>query len=164
MSRESGKPLRTGPGPGPRSGPGPGEGSWPGLWSPLPGVSTLMLNDGVITSRNSLQQSLCKSSHMLHSNRKWQWQDSWRLHTALNQRVVSLCVDRKMATRSRYLLQGVLRGLRAHTVCYQSSTLTSSQGRLLWKPQLRLLSCSHTQYKADSPNTGNYYMFLMLSL
>ncbi|XP_041805328.1 aspartate--tRNA ligase, mitochondrial [Chelmon rostratus] len=59
-----------------------------------------------------------------------------------------------MAARSRYLLQRVFSGLRAHTVCYQSSTLTSSQGRLLRTPQLRQLSCSHTLHRSDSPRTG----------
>ncbi|XP_038574801.1 aspartate--tRNA ligase, mitochondrial isoform X1 [Micropterus salmoides] len=58
-----------------------------------------------------------------------------------------------MATRSRYLLQRVCSGLRAHTVRYQSSTLTSSQGRL-WKPPHRHLSCSSRLYKSDSPTTG----------
>uniref|UniRef100_UPI0037E7B4B6 aspartate--tRNA ligase, mitochondrial n=1 Tax=Semicossyphus pulcher TaxID=241346 RepID=UPI0037E7B4B6 len=59
-----------------------------------------------------------------------------------------------MATRSRYLLQRVFAGFRAHTVCCQSSALTSCQGRLLWKPQVRQLSCSHRLSRSGSPTTG----------
>ncbi|KAF1383298.1 hypothetical protein PFLUV_G00130400 [Perca fluviatilis] len=59
-----------------------------------------------------------------------------------------------MATKSRYVLQRVLSGLRNAAVWYQSSASTSGQGRLLWKPQLRQLSCSHTLGKAHPPSTG----------
>ncbi|TDH06336.1 hypothetical protein EPR50_G00130910 [Perca flavescens] len=59
-----------------------------------------------------------------------------------------------MATKSRYVLQRVLSGLRNPSVWYQSSASTSGQGRLLWKPQLRQLSCSHTLSKAHPPSTG----------
>ncbi|XP_049889745.1 aspartate--tRNA ligase, mitochondrial isoform X1 [Epinephelus moara] len=59
-----------------------------------------------------------------------------------------------MAAKSRYVLQRVLRGLRAHTVWYQSSALTSSQGRLLWKPQVRHLSSSYTLCQSASPASG----------
>lgn len=60
-----------------------------------------------------------------------------------------------MAFRGRYLLQRAFSALRARTLCYQSSTLTSSQGHLLWRrPDLRHLSCSHTLYKSNSPTTG----------
>lgn len=66
-----------------------------------------------------------------------------------------------MATRSRYLLQMAFKGIRARAVCHQSSTLTSNQGRLQWKRQLRPLSCSHTLYTSDSPSTGSCYTFIM---
>ncbi|XP_035527406.1 aspartate--tRNA ligase, mitochondrial [Morone saxatilis] len=59
-----------------------------------------------------------------------------------------------MAARGRYVLQRVFTGLRAHTVCCLSSAATSSQGRLLWKPQVRQLSCSNTLYRPDPPTTG----------
>ncbi|XP_031166218.2 aspartate--tRNA ligase, mitochondrial-like [Sander lucioperca] len=59
-----------------------------------------------------------------------------------------------MATKSRYLLQRVFSGVRNPAVWYQSSASTSSQGRLLWKPRLRQLSCSHTLGKAHPPSTG----------
>lgn len=76
---------------------------------------------------------------------------------------VSLCVGfKKMATRSRYLLQMAFKGIRARAVCHQSSTLTSNQGRLQWKRQLRPLSCSHTLYTSDSPSTGSCYTFIMV--
>ncbi|XP_030607208.1 aspartate--tRNA ligase, mitochondrial [Archocentrus centrarchus] len=58
-----------------------------------------------------------------------------------------------MASNSRLVLQRVLRGLRAHAVWYQSSASASSQGRLLWRPQLRHVSCSYALHRA-SPTTG----------
>lgn len=60
----------------------------------------------------------------------------------------------KMASSSRFVLHRVLRGLSAHSVCYHSSVLSSWHTRLLWKPQVRLLSCSHTLCHADPPTTG----------
>lgn len=59
-----------------------------------------------------------------------------------------------MASSSRLVLHRVLRGLSAHSVCYHSSVLSSWHTRLLWKPQVRLLSCSHTLCHADPPTTG----------
>ncbi|KAM6989133.1 aspartate--tRNA ligase, mitochondrial [Tautogolabrus adspersus] len=59
-----------------------------------------------------------------------------------------------MATRSRYLLHRVLAGVRAHTVCCHSSTLTPSQGRLLQRPPLRHLSCSLSLSRSNSTTTG----------
>ncbi|XP_054458644.1 aspartate--tRNA ligase, mitochondrial [Anoplopoma fimbria] len=59
-----------------------------------------------------------------------------------------------MATMSRCVLRRVLSGLRAHTVWYQSSASTSRQGRPLWRPQLRHLSCSYRLCKSESPTTG----------
>ncbi|XP_042369981.1 aspartate--tRNA ligase, mitochondrial-like [Plectropomus leopardus] len=59
-----------------------------------------------------------------------------------------------MATKSRYVLQRVLRGLRAHSVCSQSSASTSSEGRLLWRPAVRHLSCSYSLCQAAAPTTG----------
>ncbi|XP_070774610.1 aspartate--tRNA ligase, mitochondrial [Enoplosus armatus] len=56
-----------------------------------------------------------------------------------------------MATRGRYLLQGLFTGFRAHAVCRQA---TSSQGRPLWRPQLRHLGCSARLYRSDSPTAG----------
>lgn len=59
-----------------------------------------------------------------------------------------------MATKSRFLLLRLLSELRAHAGWYRSSASTSSQGRVLWRPHLRHLSCSHTLYKSPSPSTG----------
>ncbi|KAM9349135.1 aspartate--tRNA ligase, mitochondrial [Symphorus nematophorus] len=60
-----------------------------------------------------------------------------------------------MATRSRYLLHRVLRGLPAQSVCCHSSQQTAGQGRsLLRRPQIRHLSCSQPLYKRESPTTG----------
>ncbi|XP_010749521.1 aspartate--tRNA ligase, mitochondrial isoform X2 [Larimichthys crocea] len=59
-----------------------------------------------------------------------------------------------MASRSRYLLQRLFTGLRAQRVCYRSSTLTSSQGRLLRKAPGRHVSCSHTLNRCDPHSTG----------
>lgn len=69
-----------------------------------------------------------------------------------------------MASRSRYMLQVVLRGLRA-PVYSQGSAVTSSRGLLLLRPELRLLSCSHGLRRAARPNTGDrhiplYYVLL----
>ncbi|XP_037537474.1 aspartate--tRNA ligase, mitochondrial [Nematolebias whitei] len=55
-----------------------------------------------------------------------------------------------MATRSRVVLQRVLTGLRAHSVWYQ----TSGKGSLLWKTQLRHLSCSDRQHRPTSVSSG----------
>lgn len=52
------------------------------------------------------------------------------------------------------MLHRVLRGLRAASVHHHSSASTSSQGRLLWKPQFRHVSCSHTLCRCEPPATG----------
>ncbi|XP_006803621.1 aspartate--tRNA ligase, mitochondrial [Neolamprologus brichardi] len=59
-----------------------------------------------------------------------------------------------MATKGRLVLRSVFTGLRAHAVWYQSSASTPSQGRLLRRPQLRHLSCSHGLCGAAPPSTG----------
>lgn len=59
-----------------------------------------------------------------------------------------------MASNSRLVLQRVLRGLRGHAVWYQSSASASSQGHLLWRPQLRHVSCSYALHRA-APTTGS---------
>ncbi|XP_039895471.1 aspartate--tRNA ligase, mitochondrial [Simochromis diagramma] len=59
-----------------------------------------------------------------------------------------------MATKGRLVLRSVFTGLRAHAVWYQSSASTPSQGRLLWRPQLRHLSCSYGLCGAAPPSTG----------
>ena len=84
---------------------------------------------------------------MLNSNSERQG------HKVTPARCLSLCWG-KMASRSRYVLQRVLRGLSAHTACYHSSVLRSWQRRPLWKPQVRHLSCSDTLCLSDPPTTG----------
>ncbi|KAM7401335.1 hypothetical protein PAMA_005501 [Pampus argenteus] len=59
-----------------------------------------------------------------------------------------------MAARGRLVVQKVLSGLRAHSVCCRSSTWTSRHGRVLWKPQPRQMSCSSRLHKSDPPSTG----------
>ncbi|XP_068196498.1 aspartate--tRNA ligase, mitochondrial [Antennarius striatus] len=59
-----------------------------------------------------------------------------------------------MAWRSRYLLRRLLSGCGAHSTSCRPATLTSSQGRQLWKPHLRLLSCSHRLHESDSLPSG----------
>ncbi|XP_041658470.1 aspartate--tRNA ligase, mitochondrial isoform X1 [Cheilinus undulatus] len=54
-----------------------------------------------------------------------------------------------MATRGRYVLQRLLAGFRAHNL-----DLTSEQGRLLRKPLLRHVTCSHTLSRSGYPHTG----------
>ncbi|CAI5642243.1 aspartate--tRNA ligase, mitochondrial [Oreochromis aureus] len=59
-----------------------------------------------------------------------------------------------MATKGRLVLRSVFTGLRAHAVWYQSLAATPSQGLLLWRPQLRHLSCSYGLCGAAPPSTG----------
>lgn len=61
-----------------------------------------------------------------------------------------------MDTRTRYMLQVVLRGLRA-TLCSRGSAVTSSRSLLLLRPELRLLSCSHGLRRATRLHTGDRY-------
>ncbi|XP_068557562.1 aspartate--tRNA ligase, mitochondrial [Cebidichthys violaceus] len=59
-----------------------------------------------------------------------------------------------MAAKSRCVLRRLFSGLRAHTVWYQSPASTSRQGRPLWRPQVRHLSCSYPVCRSRSPTTG----------
>ncbi|XP_055359682.1 aspartate--tRNA ligase, mitochondrial isoform X2 [Betta splendens] len=59
-----------------------------------------------------------------------------------------------MASRSRFLLHRAFSGLRPHPVCCRSSGSTFSQGRGLWRPQLRHVSCSRAPLQSVAPVTG----------
>lgn len=76
----------------------------------------------------------------------------------------SLCVLKEMATKGRLVLRSVFTGLRAHAVWYQSSASTPSQGRLLWRPQLRHLSCSYGLCGAAPPSTGTHQLAVLQPL
>ncbi|XP_040911801.1 aspartate--tRNA ligase, mitochondrial [Toxotes jaculatrix] len=59
-----------------------------------------------------------------------------------------------MATKSRLFLQRVLTELRAHSVRYRSPASTLGEGRVLWRPHVRQLSCSYTLCRSEPPLTG----------
>lgn len=87
--------------------------------------------------------------HVRHSSSRTPWR-LWQRYISL----VSLCVLVKMASKSRFVLQTVFSGLRAHTVWNRSSTPTLSQGRRLWRPEVRHVSCSYPLLRGDVPVTG----------
>ncbi|XP_077392933.1 aspartate--tRNA ligase, mitochondrial [Festucalex cinctus] len=60
-----------------------------------------------------------------------------------------------MATACRYIMQRTLCSLGPHGVSYRHLISTSSQERLIRRPQVRNLSCPDTSYLSNSPITGS---------
>lgn len=59
-----------------------------------------------------------------------------------------------MAAKSRFVLQRLFGGLRSHRLWFQSSSSTSSQGRLLQRAEIRAVSCSHGLCRSAAAPTG----------
>ncbi|XP_051944787.1 aspartate--tRNA ligase, mitochondrial isoform X2 [Hippocampus zosterae] len=60
-----------------------------------------------------------------------------------------------MATTCRYMVLRTLRALGVHGISYRHVTSTSSQGNLIWRPQVKHPSCLDNSHASNSSITGS---------